>query len=109
MLAVFDKSVAKSPEALQNAQSESVSALKDGFLAHHFSSVKPGSVTINLGAAGVLAYSMDKQSPFLPRYFLILFALFLICSSSVCVCVCFVGFIWNSNEFCSFDIYYYHL
>ncbi|KAL8158270.1 stem-specific protein TSJT1-like [Apium graveolens] len=69
MLAVFDKSVAKSPEALQNAQSESVSALKDGFLAHHFSSVKPGSVTVNLGPAGVLAYSMDKQNPLLPRLF----------------------------------------
>lgn len=69
MLAVFDKSVAKSPEALQNESSDSVSALKDGFLVGHFSSVKPGSVTINLGHAGVLAYSMDKQSPFLPRYF----------------------------------------
>ncbi|KAL0009466.1 hypothetical protein SO802_010968 [Lithocarpus litseifolius] len=32
MLAGFDKSVAKSPEALQSPQSKSVSALKDGFL-----------------------------------------------------------------------------
>ena len=76
MLAVFDKSVAKSPEALQNASSDSVSALKDGFLVGHFSSVKPASVTVNLGHAGVLAYSMDKQNPFLPRYFL--FIIFLI-------------------------------
>lgn len=68
MLAVFDKSVAKSPEALQNASCESVSALKDGFLVGHFSSVKPASVTINLGDAGVLAYTMDNQNPFLPRF-----------------------------------------
>ncbi|KAM1736874.1 hypothetical protein ACFX12_015181 [Malus domestica] len=31
MLAVFDKSVAKCPEALQSPQSGSASALKDGF------------------------------------------------------------------------------
>ncbi|KAK2980655.1 hypothetical protein RJ640_011463 [Escallonia rubra] len=69
MLAVFDKSVAKSPEALQSPHSDPVSALKDGFLATHFSSVHPGSVTINLGAAGLLAYTIDKQNPLLPRLF----------------------------------------
>ncbi|XP_052191052.1 stem-specific protein TSJT1-like [Diospyros lotus] len=69
MLAVFDKSVAKSPEALQTPHSESVSALKDGFLAQHFTSVHPGSVTINLGASGFVAYSMEKQNPLLPRLF----------------------------------------
>ncbi|KAK3042221.1 hypothetical protein RJ639_001341 [Escallonia herrerae] len=69
MLAVFDKSVGKSPEALQSPHSDPVSALKDGFLATHFSSVHPGSVTINLGAAGLLAYTIDKQNPLLPRLF----------------------------------------
>ncbi|KAL3505991.1 hypothetical protein ACH5RR_031373 [Cinchona calisaya] len=70
MLAVFDKSVAKSPEALQTPNSEAVSALKDGFLAQHFSSLHPSSsVTINLGSAGFMAYSSDKQNPFLPRLF----------------------------------------
>ncbi|KAI4345695.1 hypothetical protein L6164_012795 [Bauhinia variegata] len=69
MLAVFDQSVAKSPEALQSPQSSSVSALKDGFLAKHFSSVHPGSVTVNLGSSGLLAYSPDKQNPLLPRLF----------------------------------------
>ncbi|XP_061373946.1 stem-specific protein TSJT1-like [Gastrolobium bilobum] len=69
MLAVFDKSVAKSPEALQSPQSNCVSALKDGFLAQHFSSVHPGSVTVNLGSSGLLAYSLDKQNPLLPRLF----------------------------------------
>ncbi|KAA8548689.1 hypothetical protein F0562_000373 [Nyssa sinensis] len=69
MLAVFDKSVAKSPEALQSPHSDSVCALKDGFLAKHFSSVHPASVTINLGVAGLMAYSIDKQNPFLPRLF----------------------------------------
>ncbi|GMP48561.1 hypothetical protein CsSME_00015873 [Camellia sinensis var. sinensis] len=69
MLAVFHKSIAKSPEALQSPHSEAVSSLKDGFLARHFSSVYPGSVTINLGASGLMAYSMDKQNPLLPRLF----------------------------------------
>ncbi|GFQ08159.1 stem-specific protein tsjt1 [Phtheirospermum japonicum] len=70
MLAVFDKSVAKSPDALlQNPQTESVSALKDGFLANHFSSVHPGSVIINLASSGFMAYSSDKQNPILPRLF----------------------------------------
>ncbi|KAI4317899.1 hypothetical protein L6164_025728 [Bauhinia variegata] len=69
MLAVFDKSVGKSPEALQSPQSNLVSALKDGFLAKHFSSDYPGSVTINLGSSGLLAYSLDKQNPLLPRLF----------------------------------------
>ncbi|TKY51207.1 Stem-specific protein TSJT1 [Spatholobus suberectus] len=69
MLAVFEKSVAKSPEGLQSPHSNSVSALKDGFLAQHFSSVHPGSVTVNLGPSGLLAYSLDRQNPLLPRLF----------------------------------------
>ncbi|XP_059632464.1 stem-specific protein TSJT1-like [Cornus florida] len=72
MLAVFDKSVGKCPEALQSPHSESVCALKDGFLAQHFSSVHPGAVTINLGSAGVVAYSIDKQNPLLPRLFAVM-------------------------------------
>ncbi|MBA0822719.1 hypothetical protein Goarm_019502 [Gossypium armourianum] len=67
MLAVFNKSVAKSPDGLTVAdQSQAVSALKDGFLANHFGSVHPGSVTINLGSSGVMAYSREKQNPLLP-------------------------------------------
>ncbi|XP_038878034.1 stem-specific protein TSJT1 [Benincasa hispida] len=69
MLAVFDKSVAKSPDALQSPESDSVWALKDGILAQHFSSVYPGSVIVNLGSAGLLAYSVEKQNPLLPRLF----------------------------------------
>ncbi|KAJ9182177.1 hypothetical protein P3X46_006201 [Hevea brasiliensis] len=69
MLAVFDKTVAKCPEALQSPNSGSNSAMKDGFLAKHFGSVHPGSVTVNLGSAGVIAYSLDKQNPLLPRLF----------------------------------------
>lgn len=68
MLAVFDKSVAKAPEALQSPHSEAVSALKDGCLSDHFASVHPGAVTVNLGSAGLMAYSFDRQSPLLPRY-----------------------------------------
>ncbi|KAI4311293.1 hypothetical protein MLD38_036198 [Melastoma candidum] len=69
MLAVFDKSVAKSPDALQIPHSDSVSALKDGSLGQHFSSRHPGAVTINLGSSGILGYSLDKQNPLLPRLF----------------------------------------
>lgn len=68
MLAVFDKSVAKSPEALQSPQSESVSTLKDGFLANHFGSLHPGSVTVNLASSGLIAYSLQNKNPLLPRY-----------------------------------------
>ncbi|XP_057957173.1 stem-specific protein TSJT1 [Malania oleifera] len=69
MLAVFDKSVAKSPEGLQSPHSNSACALKDGFLARHFASVHPASVSVNLGAGGLIAYSSDKQNPLLPRLF----------------------------------------
>ncbi|KAH6808932.1 aluminum induced protein with YGL and LRDR motifs [Perilla frutescens var. frutescens] len=67
MLAVLNKSVAKSPDALQ--QNGAVSALKDGFLATHFSSVHSGSFVINLASSGFVAYSSAKQNPLLPRLF----------------------------------------
>ncbi|KAK7243129.1 hypothetical protein RIF29_37915 [Crotalaria pallida] len=69
MLAVFDKSVAKSPEALQCPHPNSVSALKDAFLTQHFASLHPSSVCINLASSGLLAYSLHKQNPLLPRLF----------------------------------------
>ncbi|CAA2985901.1 stem-specific protein TSJT1-like [Olea europaea var. sylvestris] len=70
MLAVFDKTVAKSPEALQSSHiAKSAFALKDGSLASHFSSLHPGSVIINLGSSGFMSYSSDKQNPLLPRLF----------------------------------------
>jgi hypothetical protein len=69
MLVVFDESVAKSPEALQSLQPGAVAALKDGFLATHFGSLHPGSVTVNFGSSGFMAYSLEKQNPLLPRLF----------------------------------------
>jgi hypothetical protein len=70
MLAVFDKTVAKCPDALQSPHSApAASVLKDGFLANHLASLHPGSVTVNLGTSGLIAYSLDKQNPLLPRYF----------------------------------------
>ena len=68
MLAVFDKSVAKAPEDLQSPQPEAVYALKNGSLANHFGSVHPGSVTVNLGSSGFMAYSLEKKNPLLPRF-----------------------------------------
>lgn len=70
MLAVFDKSVAKSPDALNAPDNpQAVSALKNGFLPNHFASVYPGCVSISLGSSGVMAYSLEKQNPLLPRLF----------------------------------------
>ncbi|KAG6432289.1 hypothetical protein SASPL_103864 [Salvia splendens] len=70
MLAVFNKSVAKSPVELQQSpQNGAVSALKDGFLATHFSSTHSGSFVINLASSGFFAYSSSRQNPLLPRLF----------------------------------------
>ncbi|GMH08476.1 hypothetical protein Nepgr_010316 [Nepenthes gracilis] len=70
MLAVFDKSVAKCPEALRSpGKSERVYALKDGSLAKNFSSLHPDSITINLGPSGFIAYSTVNQNPLFPRLF----------------------------------------
>lgn len=68
MLAIFDKNVAKSPEALQNQEGGSVCALKDEFLLNHFSSIYPSAVKINFGSSGLIACSLDKQNPLLPRF-----------------------------------------
>ncbi|KAG8483221.1 hypothetical protein CXB51_022129 [Gossypium anomalum] len=70
MLAVFEKSIAKSPDALKvSGDSEAASALNNGFLATHFATLHPGAVTVNLGSSGFMAYSLDKQNPLLPRLF----------------------------------------
>ncbi|CAN8258425.1 unnamed protein product [Cochlearia groenlandica] len=79
MLAVFDKNVAKSPEALQIHEGDgSVSALKDGFLVNHFSSVYPSAVKINFGSSGLIGCSLDKQNPRLPRLFAVMDDMFCI-------------------------------
>lgn len=66
MFAVFDKTVAKSPEGLQtpDQESSSLNALKDA----NFSSIHPSAVTINLADSGLISYSNHKQNPLLPRY-----------------------------------------
>ncbi|CAI0465742.1 unnamed protein product [Linum tenue] len=70
MLAVFDKNVAKCPAELQSpAAGSAASALKDGFMAKHFESLHPGSVIVNLGSSGLIAYSLAKQNPLVPRLF----------------------------------------
>ncbi|RWR80175.1 DUF3700 domain-containing protein [Cinnamomum micranthum f. kanehirae] len=68
MLAVFDKSVAKSPEGLKSPASET-KMVKDECVVKSFCSLHPGSVIINLGLAGSMAYTSDKQNPLLPRLF----------------------------------------
>lgn len=85
MLAIFDKNVAKTPEALQSQEGGSVCALKDRFLPNHFSSVYPDAVTINLGSSGFIACSLEKQNPLLPRFLLISLFLTMMFSCSVLI------------------------
>lgn len=68
MLAVFEKTVANSPEALQSPHSsDSAYALKNGSLSTHFGSVNPNSVTLSFGSSGFVAYSLDNHDPRVPR------------------------------------------
>ncbi|CAN1808173.1 Stem-specific protein TSJT1 [Linum perenne] len=70
MLAVFDKNVAKCPAELQSpASGGSASALTNGFLANHFQSLYPASVVVNLASSGLIAYSLEKNNPLVPRLF----------------------------------------
>lgn len=68
MLAVFDKSVAKSPEGLKSPASGGEENAVHGVeaLLQHFSLAKEGLVNISLGSSGALAYSTEKKNPFLP-------------------------------------------
>lgn len=77
MLAVFNKSVAKCPEGLKNAEFEANgSALKDDMMLHHFSSAYPDAVSVNLGGSGIIAFSSHKQNPLLPRLFAVVDGIF---------------------------------
>lgn len=65
MLAVFEKTVAKSPEGLR-AEAEGEPQVA-GSLVDDFCSARKGAVAVNLGASGAIAYSSEKQNPLLPR------------------------------------------
>ncbi|KAG0496320.1 hypothetical protein HPP92_001011 [Vanilla planifolia] len=71
MLAVFNKSVAKSPEGLRSSATDVEETIPGGAegLLECFSASKEGTVTIRLGSSGALAYSSEKQNPLLPRLF----------------------------------------
>ncbi|KAJ6897555.1 hypothetical protein NC652_024378 [Populus alba x Populus x berolinensis] len=58
------------------------SVLKDGFLANHFGSLHPGSVTDNLGSSGLIAYSLDKHNPISSKVILRLWMTFSACSKA---------------------------
>ncbi|CAL9063836.1 stem-specific protein TSJT1-like [Musa acuminata AAA Group] len=68
MLAVFDRTVAKSPEGLRNPEAGGGDAAGRR-LVDHFAAAREGAVVINLGSAGALAYASEKQNPLLPRLF----------------------------------------
>ncbi|CAN6462947.1 unnamed protein product [Victoria cruziana] len=69
MLAVFEESVAKSPQELKSPVSDGASLKNGRALIDHFASKTTGSVAINLGTSGSLVYSNDRQNPILPRMF----------------------------------------
>ncbi|XP_031476400.1 stem-specific protein TSJT1-like [Nymphaea colorata] len=69
MLAVFEESVAKSPQELKSPVSDDASLKNGRALIDYFASNANGSVAINLGSSGSLAYSTDRQNPLLPRMF----------------------------------------
>ncbi|XP_038984866.1 stem-specific protein TSJT1-like isoform X1 [Phoenix dactylifera] len=73
MLAVFDRSVAKSPEGLRSPAAEDGGGGGVRPLLEHFAAAHEGAVTIHLGSsAGALAFSDEKQNPFLPRLFTVM-------------------------------------
>ncbi|KMZ61366.1 Aluminum-induced protein [Zostera marina] len=66
MLAVIDRSVARSPEGLTTNDSGGM----DGeSILKHFISTKTGPVNISLGVPGDLAYSTENKNPLLPKLF----------------------------------------
>nr|CAD1819795.1 unnamed protein product [Ananas comosus var. bracteatus] len=81
MLAVFDRTVAKSPEGLWGPEAAekggavaggggaAAAAAATAAAVQHFTATREGAVTVNLGSSGVIAYSSDMQSPLLPRLF----------------------------------------
>lgn len=70
MLAVIDRSVARSPEGLTTNDSGGM----DGeSILKHFVSTKTGPVNISLGVPGDLAYSTENKNPLLPKYVYIVF------------------------------------
>ncbi|XP_010532583.1 PREDICTED: stem-specific protein TSJT1 [Tarenaya hassleriana] len=69
MLAIFEKTVGKSPEALRSPEGGSVCALKDGFLTEKFAAAHSGAVTVNFGSSGLLSYSLHNPNPLLPILF----------------------------------------
>ncbi|RRT34381.1 hypothetical protein B296_00058537 [Ensete ventricosum] len=65
MLAVFDRTVAKSPEGLRAPAAEGGEG--GGRLVSHFAAAREGAVVVSLGSAGAIAYTSEKQNPLLPR------------------------------------------
>ncbi|WOK99238.1 stem-specific protein TSJT1 [Canna indica] len=67
MLAVFSRTVAKSPEGLRNPDA---GGSEGGLRAvNHFTATRDNAVVIGLGPAGTLAHTPEKQNPLLPRLF----------------------------------------
>lgn len=66
---MFDRTVAKSPEGLRQPEAEEKGSGGAAAIVEHFSSSREGAVTINLGSAGFMSYSSEKQDPLLPRSF----------------------------------------
>ncbi|KAJ3699976.1 hypothetical protein LUZ61_003681 [Rhynchospora tenuis] len=69
MLAIFDQTVAKSPEGLKSPEGHVGAVSGVGPLTQLFASSHEGAVTVSLGSSGAIAYDSSNQNPFLPRLF----------------------------------------
>ncbi|KAG6497489.1 hypothetical protein ZIOFF_045390 [Zingiber officinale] len=67
MLAVFDPTVAKSPEGLRAPSVEGGEG--SSCLVSYFAESQAGAVVVSLGTGGAIGYSKQNQNPLLPRLF----------------------------------------
>ncbi|KAH7666136.1 N-terminal nucleophile aminohydrolases (Ntn hydrolases) protein [Dioscorea alata] len=67
MLAVFDRTVAKSPEGLRSPGEDGGTGAVA--LPKEFAAAREGAVVVNLGKDGAIAYAAEKQNPLVPRLF----------------------------------------
>ncbi|KAJ0981619.1 hypothetical protein J5N97_009874 [Dioscorea zingiberensis] len=74
MLAVFDRTVATSPEGLRSPGE--AGGAGSGSLPAEFAAARDGSVVVGLGKAGAIAYTTEKQNPLLPRLFAVVDGIF---------------------------------
>lgn len=88
MLAIFDQTVAKSPEGLKSPDGHVGAVSGVGPLLQLFASSHDSAVLVNLGSPCAIAYDCANPNPFLPMFVLSLFLfLFLLLLQVICLLV----------------------